>query len=179
MIFWCKNVTNRHDPFGAERKFFGAEQYFRPFFRGGQQFLSAKTQSCSAKRYPLGGGQTLKFCSAKLMYHSFVSHCSASLNLGQKLLNDDSKTGKNGRKIGKYMAETKQKWLQTDKLGRKIYEIWRKRGMLAMFCFCSFKLSNSFLPNCQFLFCQATQFCSVKLFIFAPPRTPMNSKDNS
>ena len=25
MIFWCKNVTNRHDPFGAERKFFGAE----------------------------------------------------------------------------------------------------------------------------------------------------------
>ena len=28
MIFWCKNVTNRHDPFGAERKFFGAEQYF-------------------------------------------------------------------------------------------------------------------------------------------------------
>ena len=29
MIFWCKNVTNRHDPFGAERKFFGAEQYFR------------------------------------------------------------------------------------------------------------------------------------------------------
>ena len=28
MIFWCKNVTNRQDPFGAERKFFGAEQYF-------------------------------------------------------------------------------------------------------------------------------------------------------
>ena len=34
------------------------------------------------------------------------------------------------------MAETKQKWLQTDKLGRKIYKVWRKRAMLAMFCFC-------------------------------------------
>ena len=49
--------------------------------------------------------------------------------------------------------------------------------MLAMFCFCTFKLSNSFLPNCQFLFCQATQFCSAKLNIFArggprPPRPP-------
>ena len=59
------------------------------FFRVGQQFLSAKTQSCSAKKYPLRGGQILQFCSAKLMYHSFVSHCSASLNIGPKLLNDD------------------------------------------------------------------------------------------
>ena len=72
-----------------------------------------------------------------------------------------------GIKIGKYMTETKQKWLKTDKLGRKIYEIWRKRGMLVIFCFCTFKLSNYFLPNCQFLFCQATQFCSAKLNIFA------------
>ena len=72
------------------------------------------------------------------MYHPFVSHCSASLKIGQKLLNDGSKTGKNGSKIGKYMAETKQKWLQTDKLGRKIYKVWRKRAMLAMFCFCTF-----------------------------------------
>ena len=75
------------------------------------------------------------------------------------------------------MAETKQKWLKTDKLGRKIDEIWRKRGMLAIFCFCTFKLSNSFLPNCQFLFCQATQCCSAKLNIFArggqgPPAPP-------
>ena len=83
------------------------------FFRGGQQFLSAKTESCSAKKCPVRGGRIFQFCSAKLMYHSFVSHCSASLNLGQKLLNDDSKTGKNGRKIGKFMAETKQKWLKT------------------------------------------------------------------
>ena len=64
------------------------------------------------------------------------------------------------------MAETKQKWLKTDKLGREILKIWRKRGMLAMLCFCTFMLSNSILPNCQFLFCQATQFCSVKLNIF-------------
>ena len=47
------------------------------------------------KKYPLRGGQVSQFCSAKLMYHSFESHCSASLNIGQKLLNDDSKTGKN------------------------------------------------------------------------------------
>ena len=39
--------------------------------------------------------------------------------------------------------------------------------MLAMLCFCTFKLSNFFLPNCQFLFCQATQFCSAKQNIFA------------
>ena len=39
--------------------------------------------------------------------------------------------------------------------------------MLAMFCFCTLMLSNSFLPNCQFLFCQATQFCSAMLNIFA------------
>ena len=50
------------------------------FFKGGQQFLSAKTQFCSAKKYPLRGGQIFQFCSAKLMHHSFVSHCSASLN---------------------------------------------------------------------------------------------------
>ena len=37
------------------------------FFRGGQQFLSAKNESCSAKKYPLRGGQILQFCSAKLM----------------------------------------------------------------------------------------------------------------
>ena len=48
------------------------------------------------------------------------------------------------------MAETKQKWLKT----RKIYKIWRKRGMLAIFCFCTFNLSNSFLSNCQLPFCQ-------------------------
>ena len=76
------------------------------------------------------------------------------------------------------MAETKQKWLKTDKLGRKICNIWRKRGMLAMICFCTFKLSNSLLPNCQFFFCQATQFYSAKLIIFAmgppPLGTPMD-----
>ena len=48
--------------------------------------------------------------------------------------------------------------------------------MLAMFYLCTFKLSNSFLPNCQFLFCQATHFCSARLNIFVrgrqgpPPR---------
>ena len=151
------------------------------FFRGGQQFLSATTQSCSAKKISSQGGQVLQFCSAKLMYHPFVSHCSASLKIGQKLLNDGSKTGKNGSKIGKYMAETKQKWLKTDKLGRKIDKIWRKRGMLAIFCFCTFKFSNSFLPNCQFLFCQATQFCSAKLNIFAKggPRPPWPPPKNA
>ena len=132
------------------------------FFRGGQQFLSAKTQSCSAKKYPLRGGQILQFCSAKLMYHSFVSHCSASLNIGQKLLNDDSKTGKNGRKIGKYMAETKQKWLKTDKLGRKIDKIWRRGecwpcSVFALLCF-------------PILFCQTVNFFSAK-----PPNSVLPS----
>ena len=52
--------------------------------------------------------------------------------------------------------------------------------MLNMFCFCPFKLSNSLLPNCQFLFCQATQFCSAKLIIFArgakaPPAPPLGT----
>ena len=59
------------------------------FFRGGQQFVSAKIQSCSAKKNPLRGGQVFKFCSAKQIYHSFESHCSASLNIWQKVLNDD------------------------------------------------------------------------------------------
>ena len=132
------------------------------FFRGGQQFLSAKTQSCSAKKISSQGGQVLQFCSAKLMYHPFVSHCSASLKIGQKLLNDGSKTGKNGSKIGKYMAETKQKWLQTDKLGRKIYKVWRKRAMLAMFCFCTFCF--------PILFCQTDNFSSAK-----PPNSVLPS----
>ena len=49
--------------------------------------------------------------------------------------------------------------------------------MLAIFCFCTFNLSNSFLSNCQFPFCQATQFCSAKQNIFArggqgPPGPP-------
>ena len=45
-----------------------------------------------------------------------MSNCPASLNIGQKLLNDDLKTGKNGRKIGKYdrnqtkMGENRQTW---------------------------------------------------------------------
>ena len=137
------------------------------FLGGANNFFLPKLNPVLPKKYPLRGGQILQFCSAKLMYHSFVSHCSASLNIGKKLLIDDSKTGKNERKIGKYMTETKQKWLKTDKLGRKIYKIWRKRGMLAMFCFCTFNLSNSFLSNCQFPFCQATQFCSAKQNIFA------------
>ena len=54
--------------------------------------------------------------------------------------------------------------------------------MLATIYFCTFKLFNTFLPNSQFLFCQATQLFSAKLNIFArggqgppgaPPRTPM------
>ena len=75
------------------------------------------------------------------------------------------------------MAETKHKWLKTGKLGRKIDKIWRKRGILAMFSFCTFKFYNSFLPKCQFLFCHATQFCSAKLKNFVrggqgPPGPP-------
>ena len=47
-------------------------------------------------------------------------------------------------------------------------------------------LAKSLLPNCQFLFCQATQFCSAKLNIFArggqgppgpPPRNAYDSED--
>ena len=40
--------------------------------------------------------------------------------------------------------------------------------MLAMFCFCSFKLSNSFLPSYPILFCQAKYFC--KGGAKAPPK---------
>ena len=53
--------------------------------------------------------------------------------------------------------------------------------MLAMFCFCTLNLSNSFLSNCQFPFCQATQFCSAKQNIFArggakaPPAPPLGT----
>ena len=65
------------------------------------------------------------------------------------------------------MAETKQKWLKTDKHGRKTGKIWRKRVMPAIFRFCTFKLSHSFLPKCQFPFCQTNYFCSAKLNIFA------------
>ena len=45
-----------------------------------------------------------------------MSNCPASLNIGQKILSDDLKTGKNGRKIGIYgrnqtkMAENRQTW---------------------------------------------------------------------
>ena len=124
------------------------------FLGGANNFFLPKLNPVLPKRYPLRGGQVLQFCSAKLMYHPFVSHCSASLKIGQKLLNDGSKTGKNGSKIGKYMAETKQKWLQTDKLGRKIYKVWRKRAMLAMFCFCTFCF--------PILFCQTDNFSSAK-----------------
>ena len=73
-----------------------------------------------------------------------------------------------------FMAETKHKWLKTDKLDRKIGKIWMKTGMLAMLCFCTFQFFNSFLPNCQFLFCQATQFCSAR----APP-APKNAYECS
>ena len=33
------------------------------------------------------------------------------------------------------MAVTKQTWLKTDKHSKKTDKIWRKRGMLAIFCF--------------------------------------------
>ena len=90
------------------------------FFRGGaSNFFLPKVNPVLPKKYPLRGGQILQFCSAKLMYHSFVSNCSASLHIGKKLLNDALKRGKNRREIGKYKAETKQKLLKTGKLGRK------------------------------------------------------------
>ena len=139
------------------------------FFRGGQQFLSAKTQSCSDKKYPLRGGQILQLCSAKLMYYSFVSHCSASLNIGQKLLNDDSKTGKNGRKIGKYLAETKQKWKKTNKNG------WNQTKLAEKFIIYGGKgecwsCSVSALLSFPILFCQAVYFFSSKPPIFVLPK---------
>ena len=68
------------------------------FLGGANNLFLPKFNPVLPKNYPLRRGQVLQFCSAKLMYHSFESHCSASLNIGQKLLNDDSKTGKNGRK---------------------------------------------------------------------------------
>ena len=69
------------------------------------------------------------------------------------------------------MTETKQKWLKTDKLGRKFDKIWRKRGMLGMFCFCSLKLSNSFPPSHPILFCQ---FCSAKMVLEKYFGTPLS-----
>ena len=54
-----------------------------------------------------------------------------------------------------------------------------QRAILAIFCSCTFKLSNSFLPNCQFLFCQATNFSSAKLNIFARGGTPMGGNDST
>ena len=132
------------------------------FLGGANNFFLPKLNPVLPKKYPLRRGQSLQYCSAKLMYHSFVSLCSASLNIGQKLLNDDSKTGKNGRKIGKYMAETKQKWLKTDKLGRKIDKIWRRGecwpcSVSALLCF-------------PILFCQTVNFFSAK-----PPNSVLPS----
>ena len=142
------------------------------FFRGGQQFLSAKTQSCSAKKYPLRGA---KFYNSVLPSWCTILFCHSVLPV-LTLSKNDSKTGQNGKNRQIWQKPNKNGWKQTN-FGRKIGKIWRKRGMLAMLCFCTFKLSNSFLPNCQFLFCQATQFCSAKLNIFAkggprPPRPP-------
>ena len=55
------------------------------------------------------------------------------------------------------------------KHGRKTGKIWRIRGKLTMFCFCTFKISNSFLPNCQFqIFCDIFLAGGVK----APPPPP-------
>ena len=87
---------------------------------------------------------------------------------------------KMGEKLAN-MTETNQKWLKTDKHGRKTDKIWRKKERLAIFCFYTFKLSNYFLPNCPFLFCQANYFCSAKLNIFArggPPAPPKNAYEH-
>ena len=61
------------------------------------------------------------------------------------------------------MAETKQK------PGRKlaIYEEKGECWPCSVFELLTIELSNSFLSNCQFLFCQATHFCSAKLNIFS------------
>ena len=58
------------------------------------------------------------------------------------------------------LAETKPKWLKT------LSKYGGKGACWPMLCCCSLKLSNSFLPNCQFHFCQATHFCSARLNIF-------------
>ena len=49
------------------------------FFRGGQQFLSAKTQSCSAKKYPLRGGpnSTTLFCQADVPFFCVTLFCQS------------------------------------------------------------------------------------------------------
>ena len=141
-----------------------------PFFRGVQQFLSAKPQSCSAKKISSQGAKfsnsVLPSWCAMLLCHTVLP----SHKIGQKLLNNGQKIGKNGKKI-------RQIGQKPDKHSSKAGKIWRKRGILAIFCSCTFKVSNSFLQNWQFLFCQATHFCSAKLNTFArggprPPRPP-------
>ena len=134
--------------------------------------------------FPILFCQTVNFLSAKPPNSVLPSLCTILLchtvlpvsTLGKNCWMMTQKQAKMKEKSAN-MAENKQKWLKTYKLGRKLDKIWRKRGMLAMFCFCTFKLSNSFLPNSQFLFCQANQFCSAKLNIFArggqgPPGPP-------
>ena len=86
------------------------------FLGGANNFFLPKLNPVLPKKYSLRGAKFIQFCSAKLINRSFVSNCPASLNIGQKLLNDDLKTGKNGRKIGKYdrnqtkMGENRQTW---------------------------------------------------------------------
>ena len=48
MIFWCKNVKNRQDPFGAERKFFGAETDLCP--RSGIENINNKVNILACKK---------------------------------------------------------------------------------------------------------------------------------
>ena len=103
-------------------------------FRGGQQFLSAKTQSCSAKKYPLRGGQILQFCSAKL--------------------NDDSNTDKNGRKIGKYGRNQTKMAENRLNLAEKLAKYGGKGEC--------WPCSVSALLSFPIFFCQTVNFFSAK-----------------
>ena len=67
----------------------GTQAFLGHFLGGANNFFLPKVNPVLPKNILSGGGQILQFCSAKQMYHSFVSQCSASINIGQKLVKDD------------------------------------------------------------------------------------------
>ena len=132
------------------------------FLGGANNFFLPKLNPVLPKKYPLRGGQILQFCSAKLMYHSFLSQCSASLNIEQKLLDDDSKTGKTGRKIGKYGRNQTKMAENSLNLAEKLakYEGKGECWPCSVFALLSFLI----------LFCQTVNFFSAK-----PPNSVLPS----
>ena len=124
------------------------------FFRGGQQFLSAKTQSCSAKKYPLRGAKFYNSVLPSWCTILLCHKCSASLNIGQKLLNDDSNTDKNGRKIGKYGRNQTKMAENRLNLAEKLAKYGGKGEC--------WPCSVSALLSFPIFFCQTVNFFSAK-----------------